>query len=215
MSAVLNRYIPIADAVALLLAPQAEVVVHNLDTQQIHYIANAFSKRRPGDPSLTEAGPELDLSDDVIGPYPKTNVDGRRLKSITTVLRDDAGRSVGLLCINLDVEAFSKLADHIQALIAIPVHEPKPALLFDGDWREHVNGLVARFLNQRRATLSGLTSADRDDLLAALHAEGIFEIRNVTPYVADVLGLSRATIYNRLGAIRRSRAADLPASLSL
>jgi D-arginine utilization repressor len=36
-----------------------------------------------------------------------------------------------------------------------------------------------------------------------LDSEGVFDIRNATPYLARVLGLSRATLYNRLRKTRK------------
>jgi hypothetical protein len=35
----------------------------------------------------------------------------------------------------------------------------------------------------------------------------VFQIRKAVPYVAEVLHLSRATMYNRRGAVRQKRAA--------
>jgi len=76
-----------ADAVAALLAPNAEVIVHDIGSETIQYIANNFSKRDIGDPSnLKEINFVAD--ENVIGPYEKLNFDGRRIKSISIVMRD-------------------------------------------------------------------------------------------------------------------------------
>jgi D-arginine utilization repressor len=42
-------------------------------------------------------------------------------------------------------------------------------------------------------------------LIKTLDERGIFEIRNAVPYVADILRVTRATIYNRLSAARKNR----------
>lgn len=57
------------------------------------YIAGNFSKREFGDPSNLE---EIDFkpADVLIGPYEKTNWDGRRIKSISSVLRTASGKEV-------------------------------------------------------------------------------------------------------------------------
>lgn len=206
MSKVLAQFIPVCDAIARLLHPHAEVVLHDLASGKIFYLANAYSKRRAGDPSLNEPEPFLDLKENVIGPYAKTNWDGRRLKSITAVLRDDKGRELGLLCINHDIEAFSGALEQIRHLIAIPSAPEKPAGLFAGDWREGVNDAIGAFLSERGVSLAGLSGAELDHLLLALEQKGIFAIRKAVPYVAGLLKLSRATIYNRLGAARTKAA---------
>lgn len=202
VSDALEPYIPVCDAIAQLLRPHAEVVLHDLGTEKILYIANAYSKRRAGDSSLTEPEPAFDLSADVIGPYRKRNWDGRRLKSITAVLRDPEGKAIGLLCVNLDVEAFAGALEHLQRLIELPKPATRPAALFARDWREGVNNIVGEFLAARNMTLAGLASEELDDLIVELDRHGIFEIRKAVPYVARVLRLSRATIYNRLGSVR-------------
>jgi len=203
MSHPLTPLIPVCDAIATLFSPHVEAVLHDLDSGLIFHIANAFSKRRPGDSSLNEAGLASSLEDDVIGPYGKSNWDGRRLKAITAVLRDADGRPIGLLCINHDIEAFAGIFDQLKSMVDIAAPMPKTSALMAEDWREAVNSVIGDFLGTRRATLAGLTSADMDELIGMLDARGVFAIRKAVPYVAEILKLSRATIYNRLGVIRQ------------
>ncbi|MEZ5923235.1 MAG: PAS domain-containing protein [Hyphomicrobiaceae bacterium] len=206
MSTALLSYVPVCDAVAQLLWPHAEVVLHDLKSGTIAYIANSYSKRRVGDSSLNEAEPAFDLADDVIGPYPKTNWDGRRLKSITSVLRDGRGRPIGLLCINHDIEAFAGALEQLTGLIALPEKREQSAALFAKDWRESINTVVGNLLKERNASPSGLTGEDVDLLITRLDKAGMFEIRKAVPYIAEVLKLSRATIYNRLATVRERAA---------
>ena len=195
MSKALLSYVPVCDAIAQLLWPHAEVVLHDLKSETIAYIANSYSKRHPGDSSLTEAETEFDLASDVIGPYPKTNWDGRRLKSITSVIRDAAGKPIGLLCINHDIEAFAGALEQLTGLMSLPEKKEQSAALFARDWREAVNAIVGDFLKTRGRSIAALNGEDKDDLIARLDREGIFEIRKAVPYIAEVLKLSRATIY--------------------
>ncbi|MGH6934311.1 MAG: helix-turn-helix transcriptional regulator [Dongiaceae bacterium] len=203
MSKLLQPYIAICDAIAQLLWPHAEVVLHDLATREVFYIANSYSKRRAGDSSLNEPEPAFDLSAQVIGPYRKTNWDGRRLKSVTAVIVGPNRKPAGLLCINHDVEAFAAALDQLGSLIALPSPSRQPAALFSNDWREAVNTIIGEFLVARNVTLAGLASDDLDDLIAQFARHGTFEIRKAVPYVADLLKLSRATIYNRLASLRQ------------
>lgn len=205
MTSPMHTHIPVADAVARLFFPHVEVVLHDLETGQIAHLANGYSRRRPGDPSLTDDGIGADGEADVIGPYAKRNWDGRRLKSITAVLRDADGRAIGLFCINQDIETFAALGDQLKALMSLPGPAPAASPLMAGDWRETINGVIGDYLSERNTALAGLTGGDIDDLLLRLEARGIFEIRKAVPYVAEILRLSRATIYNRLAAARSRR----------
>lgn len=205
MSHPLAPFVPVCDAVATLFSPHVEAVLHDLETGLIFHIANAFSKRRPGDSSLNEAGLVSALDEDVIGPYGKSNWDGRRLKAVTSVLRDARGTPIGLLCINHDIEAFAGIFDQLKSMMDIAVPLPKASALMADDWREAVNSVVGEFLTAHRTSLAGLTSAEVDGVLALLEARGVFAIRKAVPYVAEILKLSRATIYNRLGVIRQKQ----------
>ncbi|MBW9063120.1 PAS domain-containing protein [Rhizobium herbae] len=205
MSHPLTPFIPVCDAIATLFSPHVEAVLHDLDSGLIFHIANAFSKRRAGDSSLNEADLTSSLEGDVIGPYGKSNWDGRRLKAITAVLRDAEQRPIGLLCINHDIEAFAGAFDQLKSMVDIAAPMPKTSALMAEDWREAVNSVIGDFLGTRRAALAGLTSADMDELIGMLDARGVFAIRRAVPYVAEILKLSRATIYNRLGVIRRKQ----------
>lgn len=203
MRLLLSPYVPICDAIAALFHPHVEVVLHDLATRKIYYIANSFSKRRAGDSSLNESEAAFAGMDEVIGPYPKTKWDGRRLKSITAVIFGPGRKPAGLLCINHDIEALTAVVDQLRHMIELPLENAPTKPLLSQDWREHVNTVIGEFLAARKTTLANLKSSELDELMGDLSARGIFDIRRAAPYVAEVLQLSRATIYNRLAAIRR------------
>jgi predicted transcriptional regulator YheO len=56
-----DNYKAIADSIATLLFPHAEVVIHDLASQTVAHIANNTSKRKLGDESALE-----DLAQDII-----------------------------------------------------------------------------------------------------------------------------------------------------
>lgn len=192
----LALHFPTAAAIAALLAPQAEVVIHDLAKDRVAGIWNAFSKRKAGDPSLLGNDPELIGEKDVYGPYEKAGSDGGRLKSVSAALRDESGRRVGLLCINFDVAVFDKAIALMQAFTQ--ADNPRPEPLFAQDWREQINLGIRAFLAERKVTLKALDRDDRVALVAALDHQNLFATRNAAQHVADALGLSRATIYNLL-----------------
>jgi predicted transcriptional regulator YheO len=80
--------------------------------------------------------------------------------------------------------------------------------LLDADWREEANAIVGDYLHQRGKRLSALSVAEREDLVRSLDARGFFEMRNATPHMARILGVSRATLYSTLKAVRMPPAAD-------
>jgi len=198
-------FAPIAEAVATLLKPHAEVVIHDLRTQTIAYIANNLSRREVGGSSLAELKDIGSLGADVIGPYRKTNFDGRQLKSITSVLRNTAGEPFGLLCINFDIAPIEAARDALNLLAAFQGAGAQPFALFRADWQETVNAAIADFLGERGLAASALAREDHAALVEMLEQEGYFSIRNLVPYLARLLGISRATVYKHLREARQKK----------
>jgi predicted transcriptional regulator YheO len=201
----LKPYIPVCQAIAALLQPHAEVVLHDLATGNIAYIANAFSKRRPGDSSMTDLDVAISIDSSVIGPYRKTNWDRRQLRSVTAVLRDRNDRPTGLLCVNLDISAFEGAVEFIRNLIQFAPPSDPPSALFKSDWKEMVSATIDSYLRERRITEAGLGKDDLSELVKVLDGQGIFSIRNATPYIAEVLRMSRATLYKHLKELRQKK----------
>lgn len=196
----IQQVLPTAQAIALLLHPFAEVVVHDLALDKVAAIFNSYSHRQVGDDSLLE-DMEFDPSKDIIGPYEKLNWNGRRLKSISVVIRDSQAMAVGLLCINLDVSKFDDLNQVLERFLDQKNLVPQPQALFKDDWQERINIYVHDHLRQQHKTLENLTRADKQALIDVLNREGAFKQKNAATYVGKVLGISRATVYKYLSEL--------------
>ncbi|WP_374397959.1 transcriptional regulator [Tabrizicola sp.] len=197
----LAAFHPVCDAIALLLQPQAEVVLHDLATETVAHIANPFSRREIGEPSLLH---EIDFRPDValIGPYEKVNFDGRRIKSVSAVLRDRDARAIGVLCINLDVTQLQAAVDLLAALTRVPSGAGQPAVLFQEDWHERINQYVHAWTARNHVSITGLSRAQKRQLVGELASDGAFGGKHAAAYVSRVLQLSRASVYNYLRAAR-------------
>jgi D-arginine utilization repressor len=198
----IRQMLPTAEAIALLLHPFAEVVVHDLATDKIAAIFNSYSHRQVGDDSLLE-DIEFDESSAIIGPYEKLNWDGRHLKSISIVIRNSTAVAVGLLCINLDVSKFTELNQWLERFLDQKNLIPQPQELFKDDWQERINVYVHDHLRRQHKTLENLTRADKQELIGILNREGAFKQKNAATYVGKVLGISRATVYKYLSELNK------------
>jgi D-arginine utilization repressor len=192
----LAAYTHVCDAIALLFQPYAEVVLHDLSTETVVYLTNTFSKRELGEPSLIH---EIDFkpSDRIIGPYEKVNWDGRRIKSVSAVLRAN-GKAIGILCINVDVSHFHAVMQTLTALVAVPQSPEKPASLFKEDWHERINEYIQSWTRERGLTIAEMSRTQKQQLVTDLAGDGAFGGRNAAAYISRVLGLGRATVYNYL-----------------
>ena len=184
---------PIAETIARLLHPHAEVVLHDLATGKIAKIWNPFSGRKPGEPSdLDGVDPEL-ADENVIGPYEKASPKGTRLKSISTIIRPEATIPRFMLCINLDVSQFDAAAQLLQALGA--TSEPRPDWMFRQDIREQINLQITDYLKRHNLSMAALDQDGRVALIAHLDRSGAFQTRRAVDHIAAALDLSRTTVY--------------------
>ncbi|WP_443190084.1 helix-turn-helix transcriptional regulator [Pseudomonas indica] len=198
----LENYRAIADAIATLFFPHAEVVLHDLRTQSVDYIANNLSKRRIGDDAALEDLLSDDSGERNIGPYEKLNWDGQKIRSISTVLRDAAGTPIAVLCINLNISLFESAKAALDLFLSPTKLIPQPDALFRDDWQERINTFLHNWLRQRQLGLNMLTREHKRELVEALHAEGAFKGRSAANYVANVLNMGRATVYKHLKEIK-------------
>lgn len=204
MKKAIKTFLPTAEAIQRLLHPYAEVVVHDLKQDQIVAIYHPFSKRRIGDASLFSEEEKMATLGDCIGPYEKINWDGRKLKSVSSVIRDENTKAVGMLCINLDVSKFEKMSTLISEFISNNQFISQLAPLFQNDWQEKINQYVHAYLNKHHLTLESLDRTEKKDLIEHLYKEGAFIAKNAALYVAQVIGVSRATVYNYLSETEKA-----------
>ncbi|MGW3009248.1 helix-turn-helix transcriptional regulator [Streptomyces sp. NPDC001219] len=198
---------PACQAVALLLGPYAEVVLHDPDSDRILAIWNPTGSRGPGDPSLLGELDALDPSArDVFGPYEKLLADGRRLSSVSAVLRDAEGRASAVLCVNLDRTPLEQAAAVLSAFGAPSVSRPEP--LFEEDWSERVQHIVGGYVRECGRPVERLTRADRLAVVARLDEAKVFAVRRAAPVVAGALRVSRSTVYGLLAELRTPDAKD-------
>jgi predicted transcriptional regulator YheO len=196
MKRAIKAFLPTAEAIQRLLNPHAEVVIHDIKQNQIVAIYHPFSKRKVGDSSLLTQEEEIAALEDCVGPYEKINWDGRKLKSVSSVIRDENNKAVGLMCINLDISKLEKYNKIISEFI--DYERPQPAPLFKDDWQERINKYVHNYLSKHQLTLETLRREDKKKLIEHLHKIGAFSGKNSARYIAQIIKTSRATVYNYL-----------------
>lgn len=184
----------VVEAVVALFHPHLEAVVHDVAADEIVAIWNPVSGRRPGDASLLE--PDLlPAGGAVLGPYAKVDAQGRNWTSVTVPF---AGNT--LLCLNFDRSALDHATTALNAIAAAV--QPRPAALFERDWREEINLLVDGWCRARQRSRHSLSPAHRRELVAHLDGKGVFGVRHSATHVAAALGVSRATVYGLLKTCR-------------
>lgn len=199
MKAKLKEYQHIAEAFARLLHPFAEVVIHDLATDTIAAIYNPISKREVGDPSFFD-GVVFKPEEKFIGPAEKINHDGRKLKSVSIILRDEKNKAIGTICINMDVSVFERYRDTLQLFLgndetSLPQHRQE---FFKDSMDDQISIFVQNHCRENNLSFEALTKSDKQELILKLKESGAFNAKNAPTYIARVLNISRATVYNYL-----------------
>ncbi len=195
----LKNHFSTADAIAKLFEPYVEVVIHDIETETIAYIANNFSNREIGEPSWFRTIGFLGKQDQAaIGPYEKVNWNGQKIKSISNVLRSVDGESIGLLCINLDVSDFYRIQKTLQFFVSSTHLVDQPDELFKEDWHEKIHLFIYSWTKNQGVSVETLNRNQKQILIKALSENGAFSRKHATIYIARLLNMSRATVYNYL-----------------
>jgi predicted transcriptional regulator YheO len=124
--------------------------------------------------------------------------DGRAVKSTSIGLRNSEGKFVAAICLNLDISLFSSVQQVLARFTAVT--EGKAPILESlnarsaFEVRQTIEQFAARYNMQPRT----LTTNQRREVVQALANAGLMQMRGAASTAAEVLGVSRASIYNAL-----------------
>jgi predicted transcriptional regulator YheO len=191
----------IAVALGRMFPGLCEVVLHDLRDPEhaIRAIENNLSGRRVGD-STTELG--LARIEDpnypnIIQNYPNQFPDGRPAKSTSIGIKNAAGEYIAALCLNLDVSVLSPVTLALSNLVATDTeHREQPLETLRDRTARELRRAVEEHAAERAATPRSLSRDDKKALVRQLQRDGYFDSRDAAQTIADLLGVSRATVYN-------------------
>lgn len=126
--------------------------------------------------------------------YFSKNRKGEPLKSTTIAIRGDKGRIVGLFCINFYMN--TPLHDILQTMLPVstpPVNTPKENFAENSD--ELIETALEAVKNEIYADQSISASNKNKYIVYQLDERGIFNIKDAVVKVANLLGISKNTVY--------------------
>jgi predicted transcriptional regulator YheO len=191
----------IAHAVGRMFPGLCEVVLHDLrdPAHAVRAVEGSLSGRAAGDPA-TEPGlariadPEFP---DVLQNHPNRFPDGRPAKSTSIGIRNRDGEYVAALCLNLDVSLLGAAAHALTRLTRTDDPAPLSETL-RARTSDELRALVEDYAAERGHTPRTLPAAGKKDLVRAVKDRGFLELKNAVPALTELLGISRATVYNYL-----------------
>lgn len=135
----------------------------------------------------------------------RIKIDSRELQSSTIWIRDAKGNPVGAVCVNIDYSGLLQVRTLLERLIApareIPSFVVRDTLAKNLD--ELIEHSVSAFLRRNEIPrIEMMSQEDKLHLMAEIEKRGLFQLRGAAQRLADMLNVSRASIYNYRASIR-------------
>lgn len=206
--AILDSYVSLLDGFAGYFGEGYEFVLHsleNLDRSVIKIVNGFHTGREVGAPVTDLALNMLAQIESQNGPthitYGSQTKRGEPLHSSTIAIKGEKGRIIGLLCMNFHLntplrQVFMNMFQAVSGAAA-PVQEN-----FAMNVGESVSEAVAaaKLSAEREGDLSTLLRNKR--IITILFEQGVFKLKGSVPRVAQILGISRNTVYLHLRALQ-------------
>jgi predicted transcriptional regulator YheO len=201
----------LAEGIVAVVGPHCEVVVHDFSDPEhsVVLIAGNVTGRRVGAPvpDLSFISGELDRDTPDQMNY-RARIGSHHLQSSTVWIRDADGTPIGAVCINVDYSDLAHARDLLDKL-ATSTRDVSDLVITDTfakDVGDLIELSVSEFLRQEDVqSVEALGYEDKLHLIQSLEERGLFHIRGAVNRVADVLDVSRASIYNYRSSLKQKK----------
>jgi predicted transcriptional regulator YheO len=187
-----------------LLGQSTEVVLHDLRQTDSTIVAISNSQltgRKIGD-TLEDLGLHLfeSCNFEDMANYETRTKTGKILRSCSVFVRDNAGATIGALCVNQDLSALLKLRDWLDN--ALETTKPTEEVHIDNKVEDVLSQLIEDAIRSTGKSSNEFSREDKIAVISYLDARGAFLIRYSMEKVASLLGISKFSIYNYLNDMR-------------
>lgn len=199
---VLDGIRQILPSLAYALGPDCELVLHDFKDirHSIVAIEGNVTHRSVGSP-LTDLGLQTIRKRETppeLLKYTSFTREGRELISSTFFIRNEAGKVIGCLCINRDINRWKMARDVLDDFLKThPLekeHVSDDTETFVKDVEELLMGTINEVISLERKPVEFMNKADKIRMVQILDDRGIFLIRGAVQTVARALNVSRYTI---------------------
>ena len=208
MHVLLKSLIPIAETIGKTFGNRCEVVLHDLTIPEksvVYTVNGDVTGRREGqtfDRLVRSVLLNKNFTRDYAVNYTFETEDGRKIKSSSSLVRDEEGEVVGVFCVNYDITFMKSLHDELE--LFLPMQEDSsvisPEMAADQDVTTVVDTLIDNIVSGRKK--QGLTKQDNLEMIRFMDDKGIFLVKGAIDKVAACMGLSKVTIYGYLDTVR-------------
>lgn len=213
----LEKYIPLAESIYANFGKNTEIVIHDLSHPEnsVVYVLGDVTKRSIGAPATNlilevlqndkERKPEEEPVQHVCC-YKTVTKDGKILRSSSTFIRNNQEEIIGCFCINYDITEFLQCNRMLEEFTAFPDSGETRGKkeFFANHVKENLEDIVTSVVQRSTVPVNVMTKEDKLELMRIFEEKGVFLVKGAVEYIAEVLNVSRYTVYNYLDEIRHT-----------
>lgn len=205
---ILNSYSMMLEGLSKYLGEGYEIVLHSLED----YGNSAVKIMHGSHTGRTKGAPVTDLAmnyleeikknpDDSTGiTYFTHNKKGQSLKSVTIPVRGENNRIIGLLCINFNLH--TSLLEYIHNFVDGETNEEQQWETRKENFSSTSVELLENMIQEmRREVMEDLTVSSinkNKEIIQRLYEKGLFNMKDAVAKAAEILGISKNTVYLHL-----------------
>jgi predicted transcriptional regulator YheO len=203
---ILDRYKPVADMIFATFGNNCEVVLHDIHNVQssLIYIKGTVTGRELGAPTteviLKELRQHGNQVTDKLG-YTTRTKEGKLVKTSISFIRNDHGEVIGYLGINFDITAFlmvNQIINDFSSTMDFNQVDTHTNESYAKNIEEVFDHLINTALAETGVSIKDMSRNDKISFVQNLEEKGTFLIQGSAERIANVLSVSKQTIYNYL-----------------
>lgn len=218
---ILERYIPLVEFIAAIVGDNCEVVLHDVTCPENSIIAiknEHLSGRRIGGP-LTDLVLKVMQSKsyknkDFVANY-KASGKGKTFRSSSYFIKNDDDEIIGVLCVNIDIEAYEKVKDIMNKLTFISQDfdinvkkqtEVVEEVRVEEQLYASVDDLLGTMIQEAVSEIDVLpprmSSDEKMEVVRKLDNKGAFQLKGAVSEISKALEVSDPTVYRYLSKVK-------------
>lgn len=206
----LAEFIPFADAIVETFGKNCEVAIHEFSHPEssVVYLAGNVIGRQLGSPLTEPLALQLRLyGDNVPNLYNfyRKQKNGELVKCANIFIRDDQGKAIGCFCINYNVSLMETMKMFVDEWLPSNDKLEKSTEEKSTDVSGVLDQIIEDTLSNYNKPVHLMQKEDKVKIVEILEEKGVFLVKGAVDQVANVIGVSRYTIYNYLDEIRVSK----------
>ena len=210
MNKELEKYFVIADTIQETNGDTCEVIIHDLtepESSVVHVANGVVTGRKAGqsfDHLVKQVLLNKDFKNDHLSNYFFKTTDEKAIKSSSALIRNQDGEVIGMICINIDITMLQSVNTMLMNYLKVDLETDRNLGSGEQDVPQDVMAVIDKLIMSVIGTTDtrGLSRSKCVELVRFMDEKGIFLVKGAMDKVAELMEVSRVTIYSYLDEAR-------------